>query len=216
MCHTNYIKCNALECRGGGFLIIELCLLSPDIHIRSITSQAYRNQQYKFPCFNVNIYIPGIEVVDTFGVIGVLVGPDVTKGIVGEISVKRRLYLCHTNYIRCNALECRGWGGVLLSFEYRNIIIELCRFSPDIHIRSITSQAYRNQQYKFPCFNVNIYIPGIEVVDTFGVIGVLVGPDVAKSIVGEISVKRRLYLCHTNYTKCNALECRGWGVSIIV
>ena len=43
-------------------------------------------------------YIPGIEVVATLGVVGVLVGPDVTKGIVGEISVKRRLYLCHTNY----------------------------------------------------------------------------------------------------------------------
>ena len=106
----------------------------------------------------VYIYIPGIEVVDTLGVIGVLVGPDVTKGIVGEISVKMRLYLWHINYTKCNALECRGWGGFYLSFEYRNIIIELCRFSPDIHIRIITSQVYRNQQYKFPCFNVNIYI----------------------------------------------------------
>ena len=59
----------------------------------------------------IYIIIPGIEVVDTFGVTGVLVGLDVTKGIVGEISVKRRLYLCHTNYTKCNALECRGWGG---------------------------------------------------------------------------------------------------------
>ena len=53
-------------------------------------------------------------MVDTFGVTGVLVGPDVTKGIVGEISVKRRLYLCHTNYTKCNALECRGWGGSII------------------------------------------------------------------------------------------------------
>ena len=57
-------------------------------------------------------YIPGIEVVATLGAVGVLVGLDVSKGIVGEISVKMRLYnvMCHINYVQCNALECRGWG----------------------------------------------------------------------------------------------------------
>ena len=136
-------------------IIIELCRFSPDIHIRSITSQAYRNQQYKFPCFHVYIYIiiPGIEVVDTFGVTGVLVGLDVTKGIVGEISVKRRLYLCHTNYIKCNALECRG-GGVLLSFEYRNIIIQISTSGVSL-VRPIetNSTSFPVSMYKYYTWN---------------------------------------------------------------